>query len=140
MSYLVNLLFSSGSFVEPVGAVENDALLGPDVFVSVHNAGRDDEQHRFVYADDFGLMSQVCGGFGSIVPEKHLEVGRADETETVGLIGMLMRATCDAGLGHGDVGHDRMKLGRQLIMTKQFAQPTARVVVFLERLPDNTVD
>src|SRR5260370_4636195 len=137
MPYLVYRLLAARPLVEPIGAIEDDALVGADILVSMNHAGGDDEQHGVVDSDDFGLMREVGRRFRPVVPEIHLEVGRTQETKTIGLIDMLMRAASDAGLRHGNVRHDRMKLGRQFIVAKQLTKPAARVVELLERLPDD---
>ena len=113
---LVHRLLLAPALVQPVRAVEDDALDRTDVLVGVDHARRDDQAERGRVTDDLDLFPPVGRRFRPGVPEVNLEVRRADEAEVIGLVDVFVRPAGDAGLGHRHVGHDRVELGRQFVV------------------------
>jgi hypothetical protein len=89
--------------------------------ISVYDAGGDDDQHRPILANHFRDVSAVGRRGRPVVPQKNLEIGWAEETKAIGLVEVLVGTARDAGLAFGDIGHYRMKLGRQIVVTEQLA-------------------
>src|SRR5437588_2355896 len=136
----IDWILSAGAFVQAVGAVEDQAGLGADVFVGVHDTGRHDQSHGIIGAHDFHLACEIGLGLWSIVPKIHLEIRRPKKAEAIRLISMFVRPASYARLGHGDVRHGRVEPRRKLVVTEQLAQPAASVLVFPQRFPNDAVD
>src|SRR5260370_21399113 len=53
---------------------------------------------------------------------------------------MFVRASGNTRFGERNIGHDGMKLHRQLVVAKQLAQPAPAVMIFFQRQPNDAVD
>src|SRR3982751_3518845 len=124
---LVYLFAFGRAHVEAVGAVDDDAGCVPDIAIGVDNALRHEHSPGIVLADEEGHDVIESLRVLPVIPHAQLEVRRADEAEEVCLPDVLVRPARHARLGRRDVGHHRVKLCRQLVVTEKFAEPAALV-------------
>src|SRR5437879_8074253 len=115
---LVHGFVASLARVEPVWAIDHDAVAVADILISMHDAFGNDNSLRIISAHHEGHDPSERWRVWPIVPHAKLEVGRPDKAEKIGLIDMLMRPAGDAGVGRRDVGHSGEEIGSDFVMTK----------------------
>ena len=77
---------------------------------------------------------------GPDVPQEQLEVRRANKSEAVGLIHMLVWPAGYPWQGLGNVRHHRPPFLHQLVLPEQLDQPAARVIENLQRPHEHAID
>src|SRR2546429_5030738 len=105
VSNLVHGFAASLARVEPIWAIDHDAVAVADILISMHDAFGNDDSLRIISAHHEGHNFSERWRVWPIVPHAKLEVGRPDKAEKIGLIDMLVRPAGDAGVGRRDVGH-----------------------------------
>ena len=128
MPDLVHGFAASLARVEPVWAIDHEAVAVADILISVHDAFGNDDRLRIISAHREGHNFSERWRVWPIVPHAKLEVGRPDKAEKIGLIDVFVRPAGDAGIGRRDVGHGGQEVGSDFVMTKQLAEPAAPVV------------
>jgi len=88
----VHGLLSSMARIQPIGAVDYPARFATYIPIGMNNPFRDDDHARIVLARYELLPKPVSGGFYPVIPQHKSEGRRAEKTEIIGLIFVLMRA------------------------------------------------
>jgi len=128
MSYLVNLFFLVQTFEKFVRIIEHHAALGSrDVFITVNHARWNNNQEGIVHSCEIGHYIPERLALFSVIPELDLEVTWPYKGEYIGLLSVLMGATCNSRLCIGYIAHLGLYFIGQRIHPKGFDQITTPV-------------
>src|SRR5690349_11384744 len=135
-----DLFFASLATIEPVRAVDHDAVHCADVLITMNHARRYQHGRGIVRAHDERRRATKRFRVLAIVPQPQLEIRWSKETKEVGLIDVFVRTAGDARIRRRDIRHRRKKLCSQSIMTKKLSEPAARVESFCQTINDYSLD
>ncbi len=129
MTDLINCFSPTPPGVKTIRIVQDIGVGVAHVFVSVNDAGGNRDENGIIntHANHNRFFAKSLPVFPKV--EIKLSV---NESETIGLVSVLVRTSCDPRMGDAYVAHCGLESLRQFIVPKKFDQPTSRIGMILE--------
>ncbi len=121
--------FFTFTCIEPVGGVEYESWARSYGFITMYHPWWYDHHLRGIVPCKNDLSCLVGRGVWAIVPQYDLEITWSNEAKYVGLFVVCMWATHYPWIGNGDIGHLRVDIWAEFVMSKEFAKPSAFIQI-----------
>src|SRR5207237_81764 len=96
MTNLVNCFLTTLTHIQPVRAINHDAVYRADVLIGMDDAFRNNDRLWIIRADGQRHHVPVSRRVAAIVPHPQFEIGRPKEAKQIGLVDMLVWAASNA--------------------------------------------